>query len=141
MKSADLIPVKEERKAHPIFARRSKLITADSWPTETIAKDEVVETKELIKQEDVEELHFDAEKEAREHALADVAMDALDMEEDDMSDEQLMLKLGHPSLKAAASSSSSDADAGADADVQRCGAPADLSLAALDADEVLCRRG
>ena len=96
MKSADLIPVKEERKAHPIFARRSKQIAADSWPTETIAKDEVVETKEWIKQENVEELHCNAEKEAREHALADVAMDALDMEEDDMSDEQLMLKLGHP---------------------------------------------
>ena len=126
MKSADLIQVKEERQAHPIFARRSKLIAADSWPTETIAKDEVVETKEWIKQETVQELHCNAEN---------VGLDALDMEENDMSDEQLNLKLGHPLLKAAAASSSGDADAGAEADVQSCGAPADSSFAAQDADE------
>ena len=131
MRSADHIQVKQERMCKSFLPLRRMLIR-DTWAQERMAKKELVETEELIKQEHAEELYSNVEEEAREHRLADVDMDALDMEEDDMSDEHLKLNLCNAYLlKAPAPSSSSDADA----DVQSCGALADSSLAALDADE------
>ena len=129
MCSADRIQVKKERMCKSFWPMRGMLIR-DAWARVSMAKK--MKTEELIKQEDVEELYSSAEEEAREHGLADVDMDALDMEEDDMSDAHLKLKLCNAYLlKAPAPSSSSDADA----DVQSCGALADSSLAARDADE------
>ena len=131
MCSADRIQVNKKRMCKSFWPMRSMLIR-DAWARERMAKKEMMKTEELIKQEDVEELDSSAEEEAPEHRLADVDMDALDMEEDDMSDAHLKLRLCNAYLlKAPAPSSSSDADA----DVQSCGALADSSLPALDADE------
>ena len=110
-----------------MFSRGSKRSIDDSCPTEAIAKDELLETKKESLQQEMREAQniiANAEQEKLEQVMREV--DNLD----DMSGEQLFPSLGDALKKAEV-----DPDAGPDADVQICGAPADSSPGAPDADE------
>ena len=109
-------------------------LSADSWPTKTIAKNKVVETKQSIKLEEAEELIWEAEMQELTRAIALVEKNIVDMGDNDMSEEQMMRMIGDALRKAGVASSWDDSNAGPHANLQKCGASAEYAASHVDVD-------